>query len=296
VTAADEHITLNRAVRRGQNVRAQGEDLLASEVAVRGGTRIHAGTLALLASLDVTDLSVLRRPRVAIVCTGDELRPPGDSAIPGSIPDALTGPLTALLAAEGAELVASHRVPDQATALQAVLGESLSRSDIVLTVGGASVGTYDVVGVVLKRLGAETLFDGVNLKPGRPVKLARRGVSWVLALPGNPVSALVCFQVFGVALLRALVGQSREFEHASLGRAHHCPSRAEVLLATVSKARVVTPLPNQSSGSTVSLARCDGFALLPARAETYHEGERVAWIPWPGCGLEPDGWAGEPPE
>jgi molybdopterin molybdotransferase len=163
-----------------------------------------------------------------------------------------------------------------------VLFRSLRGADLLLTVGGVSVGDHDVVRPALERAGVTLDFWKVAIKPGKPIAVGRSEGAHVLGLPGNPVSALITFALFGMPLLRAMQGDARPLPRSMrmpLGVAlKRSPGRLEFLRAALSTeggVGRVTPLKNQASGAMISLARCDALAAVPAEAAAMAEGELV---------------------
>jgi molybdopterin molybdotransferase len=273
--------------RRGAHVRAAGEDLRPGTVAIAEGTRLHAGHLALAASLDRGGLSVARRPRVTIICTGDELRAPGAPAAgPAGIPESNGVALAAMVRQAGGAPRLAPSVGDDLAATAAALDHALADADLVLTVGGVSVGDHDVVRPALERLGVALDFHKVAIKPGKPLTFGarRRGdaLGRVLGLPGNPASALTTFALYGAPLVRALQGDAAPLPlllPARLGAGvRHKPGRLEfvrVVLGREGRELVAAPLANQASGASTSMGWADALALVPLEAEDLPAGAPV---------------------
>jgi molybdopterin molybdotransferase len=194
------------AARIGENVRLAGEDVAAGATALEAGRRLGARQLALLAAVGVEQVEVVRRPRIALLSTGDEL-------IAGRTPDSNGAALAALLAALGAE-VQRRQLGDDLDRLTSALGEALAACDAVVTVGGVSVGARDHVPAAAGRVGATVHVHGVPMKPGKPFLFAVAGGRPLLGLPGSPSACLVAFEVFARPALLALAGASRPFRPA----------------------------------------------------------------------------------
>jgi molybdopterin molybdotransferase len=284
VERQDDAIVVRAAPRAGQHVRRAGEDLARGGEALGSGKRLGPADLALLASLDAIEVVVARRPRVTLLATGDELRAPGAPPRSGSIPDSLTLPLSALASASGAEVRVAPFVRDDADTTAAAVASALRGSDVLVTVGGVSVGDHDRVRPALEASGVVLDFWKVAIKPGKPLASGVHAPSGalVLALPGNPASALVTFSLFGVPLLRALQGDRNPLPRAVF-RPLSAPYRKKAgrlefvraVLEDGPDGPVVRPLDNQASGALTSLAWADALAAIPAEVEALEAGETV---------------------
>jgi molybdopterin molybdotransferase len=294
VTRDADRVTFRAAYVPGTNVRRRGEDLRAGDVALPAGARIGPAQLAMLASLDLTTVTVARQPRVAILATGDELRAPGSGGGSGapSIPESNSPALAAMAAAAGGAVTVRPPVGDDPGAVRDALGAALASCDVLVTVGGVSVGDHDVVRPALEACGVTLEFWRVAIKPGKPLAVGRRGepeTTIVLGLPGNPVSAMVTFALFGVPLLRALQGDASPVPRASRGRlaaaVRRKAGRLEFARATVDASGAVSLLPQQASGAIVGLCRADALACLPADAESLEAGAEIALYTFAELGL-----------
>lgn len=288
VTRDGDIAVLTARPRPGQNVRRRGEDLAAGSIAIGRGTRLRPAHLALAAALDHSELAVVKRPDVAILATGDELRRPGTDAVPGTIPESNTVVLRAMARRAGARARALPYIRDERGATERSFAAALAEADVVVTVGGVSVGDHDLVRPALEAVGVKLEFWRVAMKPGKPLAVGRfaragRRDALVVGLPGNPASAMVTFALFGVPLLRALSGDPHPFparRRARMTRAHaHDPGRLELARATVSHGDdmqlTVTTLGNQSSGAVTTMAASDALVLIPAEANGIPAGAEV---------------------
>jgi molybdopterin molybdotransferase len=281
-------IVLEKRPAPGQNIRLAGEDIETGAVAVRRGSRASAGALALAAMLDATEVVVARRPRVTILSTGEELRAPGAVASTAtSIPESNGVALQALARGAAADVRLAPIAKDDPEETLRAIEQALEGADVLVTVGGVSVGDHDVVRPALERAGVTIDFWRVAIKPGKPLAVGKRGASHVLGLPGNPASALVTFALFGMPLLRALQGDARPHAPvlvASLSRGRkRSPDRLELLRATLHRAGdslLATPHDNQASGAATSLALSDGLAFIPPGGSPIEAGARVDFIRW----------------
>ena len=278
VERSGDNATFTKPSRAGNNIRKRGEDLAVGQAALSAGARLGPYQIGLAASLDRPYLTVARPPRVTIVCTGDELRNPGEPPRPGSIPESNGVALACLALQAGAEATLAPLTGDNLDATAASLEAALRTSDLLITVGGVSVGDHDVVRPALEQIGVELDFWKVRIKPGKPLAFGRHGTRRVLGLPGNPVSAQLTFALFGLPLLRAMQGDARTLpqeQPAALtcdlkkkaGRMH--------FIRSVREGDSVTPLGNQSSGAPTGLAWANALIVAPVECEGYSKGETV---------------------
>ncbi|MBM4130342.1 molybdopterin molybdotransferase MoeA [bacterium] len=206
-TLAEGRVRCPGAVAAGAHIRRAGEEFRRGEIVLRAGQRVTPAVVGLLASFGRAQVAVARRPRVVLITMGDELVAPGEPLQPGRIHDANGPALAAALAAAGAASVRRRRVKDSRAALRRELAAAIEGADLVVTVGGASVGDHDHVAGARADLGLRERFHRVAMQPGKPnhFGLAPDGTP-VFGLPGNPVSALVAFRLFVAPALRRLQG------------------------------------------------------------------------------------------
>jgi molybdopterin molybdotransferase len=273
-TRTGDSVTIQKPTAKNRNVRAQGIDFARDQVLLRKGHRLTDRDLMLAAAMNHSDLRVHRRPKVAVLGTGDELVPPGSTPGPGEIVYSNGFALSALAHDEGAEVhdlgIARDRVEDIVAAVRRARESS---ADILVTTGGASVGEHDLVQRALAAEGLNLSFWRVALRPGRPMMHGRLGGMQVLGLPGNPVSSFVCAFLFLVPLIRCLAGRQdveQMPEPARLGsdlRAND--ERADYLRATLTPGvdgLIATPLPDQDSSLMAALAKADCLLIRPPYA------------------------------
>ncbi len=196
----------------GSHVRRRGEDLRAGDEVLAPGTTLGAAELGALATARRAHVQVSRRPLVALLSTGDELRDVDEPLPPGAIPDSNSYTLAALTRQAGAEPRVLPIVRDDPAALRAAIEDARTSADAIVSTGGVSVGEHDHVKSVLADLGATLSLWRVNMKPGKPVALAQLGTTPFFALPGNPVSALVSFLLFVRPALRTMLGCTHPFD------------------------------------------------------------------------------------
>ncbi|HTN52651.1 MAG TPA: gephyrin-like molybdotransferase Glp [Anaeromyxobacter sp.] len=271
-----------RAGERGRFVRHRASDLAAGEVALPAGAVVDPGAVGLTAGLGSLELVVHRRPRVAILPTGDELVSPGGPLAPGQAYESNGLAVAAALREAGAEPFLLPVARDDARALAQAL-RAAEGCDALVTNGGASVGARDLVRSALAAAGAEVHFWKVAMRPGKPFLFGRWGRAAVFGLPGNPASALVTLELFVRPALRALgglPGHGRLEEVAALDGPQEKPAELEVYLRVrLRRGRaglVAEPLRTQASGHHSSATGHDALAILPAGRSRLPAGARVA--------------------
>ncbi|MDA9476036.1 molybdenum cofactor biosynthesis protein MoaA [Bradyrhizobium sp. CCBAU 65884] len=220
--AEGKHVTIKEAAIVGRHIRPAGVDFREGDVLLRKGTRLTERDLALAAGMNHPQLAVCRRPKVAILATGDELVMPGATPGHGQIVYSNGYALHALARSEGAETIDLGVAADTLEATTAGIRRAReSGADVLVTTGGASVGDHDLVQQALKDEGIALAFWKIAMRPGKPMMHGRLGTMGVIGLPGNPVSSYVCAFLFMVPLIRALAGRSvihHHRERAVLGR------------------------------------------------------------------------------
>ncbi|MET0973428.1 MAG: gephyrin-like molybdotransferase Glp [Thermoleophilaceae bacterium] len=265
----------------GANIRRAGEDLRAGDVVLARGALLGPAELGVAASVGRAELRCARRPRVALLVTGDELVQPGGALGPGQIYTSNGFALAAQLEDAGAELVLSDTVPDTAEATHAALARALETADVVIGSGGVSVGPHDHVKDALRELGVVEHFWGVSLRPGKPTWFGVRERVLVFGLPGNPVSAMVTFQLFARPALAALQGADPAAGSASATLdepVRRNPRREEAVRVRLRHAddglHAVTT-GEQGSHMLTSMLGADALALIAAGDGELGAGERV---------------------
>lgn len=269
--ATGSGIELGRPPLAGENIAPMGSDLRAGETIAAAGRRVDSAVLAALASVGCVQPRLYRTPRVAVLSTGDELIPPEEKPAGSFIRDS-NGPMLAAMAVHaGAEVVWRRRVPDDRESLAAALREAVRVADVIVTSGGASVGAHDGLGDALHELEAETVFDAVRVRPGRPVRCAAVRDRLVLALPGNPVGAWLEFELLARPALEIWSGLEeptvRTFPAAMNFPWHRSQPLPLVLFLPVRRAGGGwQEVPYHGSADLAAAAAADGFAMLPENA------------------------------
>ena len=270
----------------GRHIRPRGQDFKKGETLLSAGTRLGARELMLAAAMNHAELPVRRKPKVAILATGDEVVPAGTKLAPDQIVSSVPYGLAALIEARGGEAMSLGIAKDELESI-AMLARTGSAADILVTIGGASVGERDLVASALKPEGLALEFWKIAMRPGKPLLYGRMGAQRLLGLPGNPVSALVCAEVFLVPMLKRLLGlseESRPEPEAVLGQALEANGPRQHYIRAVSEwrpdgERVVRPLPSQDSSLVAALARADCLIVRMPDAPPAPRGARVRITP-----------------
>ena len=280
-------VHLGRAPRPGENIRRAGEDIAVGDGLLEAGRRLRPADLGLLASLGLSAVEVLRRPRVALLSTGSELREPGEPLAEGEIYDSNRYLLTAMLRRLDVAITDLGICADTPERLQAVLESAARGHDVVIASGGVSVGEADHTRRVLDRIGRVDAYK-VAMKPGKPFTFGTLGDALFLGLPGNPVSAAVTFHQLALPALRHLAGERSE-ESPLLVPARAAtplrkkPGRADfqraVLFADGDGHRVATT-GSQGSGVLSSVPRANAFIRLEAERGDVAAGDTVSVLPF----------------
>jgi molybdopterin molybdotransferase len=266
---------------QGQHVRRAGSDFVSGAVLAAAGSAITPGVVALAAMGGYAELLTGSAPRVAIITTGDELVEPGAPLGPGQIPESNGVMLTAMLAGLPADVTPVRRIADDHDATVRAIHDASLTHDVIVTVGGASVGEHDHVHAALTSLQAAPDFWKVAMRPGKPLMAARLGDAVVLGLPGNPSSAFVTAQLFLMPLIRHLAGA-----HAPLPRVEHAPlaapldgggARRDYLRAVLNGGQLI-PFSSQDSGLVSTLAAANALLIREAGASPQPAGATAAYI------------------
>ncbi len=283
-------------IRRGDNRRRRGEDLAAGSAALLAGRVLRPADLGLAASLGATGLALRQPLRVALFSTGDEIVAPGEPLPPGCIYDSNAASLGAALQRDGCAVLDLGRVRDDPEALRRCLAQALACAEVVVTSGGVSAGDADHTRALLAEFG-EVGFWKVAMRPGRPFAFGRLrrtdgSPAWLFALPGNPVAALVTYQVLARDGLYALAGATPPVRPRLHARAavpiRKRPGRSEYQRATLERGDdgqwLARPYASQGAGVLRSMSQADALLVLPHEAGSVAAGD---WVEvWPFTGLD----------
>jgi len=272
-------VVIYREVSRGANVRRAGEDVKRDQVVLREGTRIGPAQMGMLASVGMTEVQVFRKPRVAIITTGDELVDASERPGPGQIRNGNQYSLLGQTLLAGAEVSLLERVGDDKEQIERALSRAAAGSDLVIVCGGVSVGDYDYVRDVLAKLG-EIRFWKVAIKPGRPLVFGHIKDRPVFGVPGNPVSCMVTFDLFVRPALRRMMGDESECHKVVRGGVtedlRHKPGLREFVRAVTTYSLptqgragegsegvyTARPIPKRGSGMLSSMVEANSYIVL----------------------------------
>ena len=295
VSREGERIRLSAAVPRGDNLRPAGMDFREGEALIPSGRRLGPRDVALAAAANHTALAVRRRAKVAILATGDELVPPGGALGPAQIIASNNFAIAGIVEACGGVAIDLGIAADDLGALEAAISRARDANvDVLVTLGGASVGDHDLVQKALVSSGMELGFWRIAMRPGKPLMHGRLGPLRVLGLPGNPTSSVVCAILFLRPLLRALHGETDPGADLSQPArlAVDSPAngaRQDYIRACLSHnddgILLATPDANQDSSLVKTMARADGLIVRPPHAPPAKAGDPCGVIPFHGLGV-----------
>jgi molybdopterin molybdotransferase len=282
-TATAGGVRIDRPVAPGENVVAAGSELRAGALAAPRGALVGTGEIALLASLGCARVPVTRRPRVMVLATGDELVDAG--ATPGryQIRNSNGPMLAAQVRRAGGEPILLPPARDDAAALRPLVARALAEGDLAVFSGGVSMGKYDLVEATVAELGARIVWDGAAIRPGKPVVFGTAGDKPFFGLPGNPLSALVTFELFARPAVELAAGAPDAPLRLPSAPLAAPLDRAPLPLTFFTPVRIddagLVPLPSQGSGDLASLARADGFAVTDPRVSHVPAGTVLPYLP-----------------
>ena len=284
VTREGARITLGNRLESGANIRPAGQDFREGD-RIEAPRRLRPADLGLIAAMNQSQVQVARRPVVALIATGDELVMPGEVPGPDQIVASNSFALAAMAEAEGAEVRLLPIARDSEESLRNLLTLAAD-ADLIVTIGGASVGDHDLVGKVAGDMGLERAFWKIAMRPGKPLMAGRIAGSVLLGLPGNPVSSIVCGHLFMLPMLRAMQGLPQgPAPRATARLAEDLPAngpREHYMRATLDRTcamPVIRPFDRQDSALLSILTRADALLVRPAGDGPVAAGTEVSYVP-----------------
>lgn len=284
---ADGTVLIKFAAAAGRHVRKAGLDFKAGDALLRAGRVLTPRDVGLCAAMNVPWLAVRRKPRVAILATGDEIVQPGEALGPGQIVSSNSWALAAFVTANGGAAINIGIAPDEKATLK-TMAESARGADLLVTSGGASVGDHDLVQSALGEIGLSLDFWKIAMRPGKPLMFGKLGTTPLLGLPGNPVSAMVCSLLFLAPMLAKFLGRAETEPRRIAARLgsdlKENDRREDYLRAALARAPdgavVATPFPAQDSSMMATLAKADGLIVRAPLAPALEAGAGVEVIPF----------------
>jgi molybdopterin molybdotransferase len=267
---------------KGTNVRPIGEQIKKGELVLKKGTLVNAAIVGFLAGLGITEVSVIRKPKVSIIVTGNELQEPGTILKPGSVYESNQIMLETALKNEAVEIYSSVHVLDNKEATFEAIKQAL-KADIVLISGGISVGDYDFVKESLEINKVEEKFYKVNQKPGKPLWYGKKGETQVFALPGNPASSLTCFLIYAVSAIRKRNGTSPieiKLKKGKLKGNYVNQFGKALFLQAKETGGELEVYPKQASSMLISFTQSNAFLFVPEDLKEIGDGDEVMFIPF----------------
>jgi molybdopterin molybdotransferase len=285
VSIDGDRVMLSRAVARGQSIVARGKEARAGQQLLSSGTRLGYAEMALAGQVGVHHPNVFKRPRAAILSTGDEVVDIGVTPGHLQVRNGNSVAIEALAGLTGAESHSLGNAPDEKTELRRRIEQGL-KANLLIISGGVSMGKYDLVELVLGELGTKFVFDSVAIRPGRPAVFGVCAGKPVFGLPGNPVSTMVTFELFVVPAIDLLSGaEPRPLPIFRARLAHPLQERSELTHFLPARVRIVqgspevSALPWQGSGDIVALAESNAFLVVPPDKLNWEAGEMALVIP-----------------
>lgn len=280
VVVDDGRARLPESIAAKRHIRPAGCDFQAGQTLLAAGLRLNAQRLVAAAAADFSEVTVWRRPRVALLATGDELADPGKAGADcDKISESVTFGVAALITAFGGEVVSRHCAPDHLPTLQAMAADLADSADLVIVIGGASVGERDYARTIFAGENFRMIFAGVAIRPGKPVWAGRAGDRWIFGLPGNPTSALVTARILLAPLITALAGgaacEALDWRSAPSVRALDAGGPRESFVRARRAGEGVESLADQDSASQWALANADTLIRRPAHSPQVEAGALV---------------------
>ncbi len=281
---AEDHVVIHQEdVRPGANIRPVGSDLGKGDLVVPAGLRLQPPHIGLIASLGIAEIEVVRKPRISIIATGDEVIEPGAPLQPGQIYDANRFGLATAVIEAGAEISWIGLAPDNRDHLQTLIEQRMETDDIILTSGGVSMGDMDYIKAILFESPDVTVhFRKLYMKPGKPLNFATRGDTLIFGLPGNPVSSLVTFELFlrpAIGIMSGTTEPDRPRVRVELTQPTTPSDRIEYqrgLVVVSSDGRLhASSTGAQQSSRLASFVGANALLVIPPRERPYESGEMI---------------------
>ena len=285
VTIHGDKVTFDSNITAGQHIRLKGEDIQFDMELLKNGTFLHAHHITLLASQGITHIKLYRRPRVAFFSSGNELKMHFETLGNNQLYNTNTPTFTARAAELGCEVIFTGTAEDTVESIQNHIASSLD-ADLIVTSGGVSIGDADYTKKAFQELGFESLFESVEIKPGKPTTFGRIKNTLILNLPGNPLASALCFELFGQSIIHSLSGRHDKYLSTITTR------MAEPFIMKKGRRSLIpgwfdgatfTPSPNFGPGMVLPLSRANGYMMVDENVDKFEQGSEVKIIPTRWC-------------
>lgn len=281
-TIRGNYLVVDRFIPSGNHIRYKGEEVKKGSRVLRKSSQVHPATVGILAMLGKEKVKVLDKPRISLITTGNELVKPGIQLAPGQIYDSNSFMMQSALESMGVRPLKVSQVKDNPKSLRRAVGMALKQSDVLILMGGVSVGKYDFVKYILKEAGVRTIFWKVNQKPGKPLYFGKRGKTLIFGLPGNPASVFTCFYEYVFPAIRRMSGFRDPYllRQAARVQSEVKPDRKKILFLKARAGlnggrKTVIPLGRQGSHMISSLQDANCFIFIPPSPRVIEKGQKV---------------------
>jgi len=278
VSREDDTITLLEKVREGMSIRRKGEEIAINDIALNEGTYLNPAAIGFLSGLGIQTVSVTRKPRIAVIVTGNELTKPGEKLLPGRIYESNSATLTAALKHAGYDS-SVVTVKDDYISTKQTIGKAIEENDLIIVTGGISVGDYDFVGKAFEELEVKEVFYKVKQKPGKPLFYGTKDNKYIFGLPGNPAAVLTCYYMYVLTAIKKLTSSANPvLEKREIPLLHDFSKkgdRAHLLKAFINNEGVEVHT-GQSSAMLSSFVGANSLIYLTEEDREIKAGEKVS--------------------
>lgn len=285
VSVNGDQITFPALIKPSQHIRLKGEDIQAGMILLEKGVMLHAHHISLLASQGITHVKIHRRPRVALFSSGNELKMHYEALGANQLYNTNTPTFAARTEELGCDVIFTGTAEDTLESIQEHIRRSLN-ADLIITSGGVSVGDADFTKEAFTSLGFETAFESVDIKPGKPTTFGRIGDTVILNLPGNPLAAALCFELFGQSTILSLSGRSDKYLSTittRIGEPFKMKKGRRSLIPGWFDGASFTPSEKFGPGMVLPLSRANAFMMVDEKVEGFEAGAAVKIIPTHWC-------------
>jgi len=285
VNVNGDHVTLPTVIKPSQHIRLKGEDIQSGMVLLEKGVMLHAHHISLLASQGITHVKLYRRPRVALFSSGNELKMHYETLGANQLYNTNTPTFAARAEELGCNVIFTGTAEDTLESIQEHIRRSLN-ADLIITSGGVSVGDADFTKEAFTSLGFETAFESVDIKPGKPTTFGRIGDTVILNLPGNPLAAALCFELFGQSTILALSGRADKYLSTlttKISEPFKMKKGRRSLIPGWFDGASFTPSEKFGPGMVLPLSRANAFMMVDESVEGFEAGAAVKIIPTRWC-------------